>query len=292
MGELDVTLLVDGNNLLVRAVKAMERVPLSEGGVSTGPLLVFVNMLSRYVKEVDPDYVVVCWDGGRSSHRTMIFPDYKISRAEHDDGRDPHFALAKEFLDLCAIHHVQEDGVEADDLIAAYCQKLAGMKVILSGDKDFLQLLDSDTTQIRPTGANELWTHFRVEDELGCKPENLPLAMALTGDASDGVPGVPKVGQKTACKLLSKYDWNLAELLEADLPILSGHRELVVRNIQLVDLRSTITWTIPVTQPPRFAPTDPSGNLLRELLAFFARYKLRSIRDRFIAGQLWKGSDG
>ncbi len=292
MGDLDVTLLVDGNNLLVRAICAMERIPLSEGGVSTGPLLVFVNMLSRYIKETEPDYVVVAWDGGRSTHRTAIFPDYKISRGDHDDSRDAHFALAKEFLSLCNIHHVRVDGVEADDLIAAFCQKLRGLKVILSGDKDFLQLLDENTTQIRPTGGEELWTHFRVEEELGCKPEKLPLVMALTGDSSDGVPGVPRVGPKTACKLLKKYDWNMALLLNADEPILRGHRELVVRNIQLVDLLSPVTWTLPAVQPPRFAPTDPSGILLRELLEFFARYKLNSIRDRFIAGQLWKGTDG
>jgi len=281
----EVTLLIDGNNLLVRSIKAMERTPLSANEVPTGPLLVFVNMLSKYVRLVAPDAVVVCWDGGRSAHRLAIYPDYKSGRGHHDDSRDQHFVLAKEFLSLCNIHHVQVEGVEADDLIAAYCREIQGKKIILSGDKDFLQLLNDTTDQIRPTGKDELWDANRVLKETGCKPEHIPFVMALTGD---GVPGVPKIGVKTACKLLAANDWSIPQLLQAEVPLLEGNRETVIRNLQLVDLRSPITWVVPVVAPPRFAPTDLSGILLAELLEFLARYRLAAIKTRLIAGSLWQ----
>lgn len=285
-------LAVDGNNLLVRAIRAMERSHLSVDGQDTGPLLVFINMLSKYVREAQPDYVVVCWDGGRSSFRLSIWPEYKLARASHSDETDRHFQLAKDFLSLCNIHHVKMDGVEADDLVAAYCREFDGISVILSGDKDFLQLLDDQTLQIRPTGGDELWTAQRVEKSLGCKPEHLPFVKALSGDPSDGIPGIFRVGEKTACKLLALHGWDIHDLLRSDRPIVAGQTEMVLRNLQLVDLRSPIPELVAVVDPPPFAPTDPSGILLPELLAFLARYKLTTIKDRLVAGILWRGEHG
>ena len=106
------TLAVDGNNLVMRAVKACEgRVALSSDGVFTAPVMVVVNMLSKYVREEAPDRVVVCWDGGRSEMRVALFPDYKAQRShkppssEFEDYKESSFALVREFLSLANIHH-------------------------------------------------------------------------------------------------------------------------------------------------------------------------------------------
>lgn len=288
----ETLLAVDANNLLIRAVRAMDHVDLAANGVNTGPLTVFVNMLSRYVREVEPDFLVLCWDGGRSSYRLSVWSEYKIKRTGHDDEVDQHFVMAKEFLSLCAIHHVRIDGVEADDLVASYCRDFNGRSVILSGDKDFLQLLGDDTVQIRPTGGDELWTQERVLEKLGCTPENLPYVKALAGDSSDGIPGVPRIGSKTACKLLALHDWDIERLLNSTHRLLEGQREVVLRNLKLVDLRSPLPGLVAVVAPPRFEPTDLSGIFLPELLRFLSRYHLTTIKERLVAGALWKGEHG
>lgn len=290
------TLVVDGNNLLLRSVFAAQagHVRLSnDEGVPTAALHIFASMLAKYVCLVDPDHMVVCWDGGKSVHRQAIFAGYKAARADKPDVEEETtpFGQAKEFLTLAGIHHVEQPGVEADDLVAAYWRgNRAGQRLyILSGDKDFLQLLDGYTEQIRPGGGvDERWTINRVRTEFGCKPEHLPLVMALTGDTSDNVPGIPGFGTKTAVKVLSKHDWSLDSLLSCPgHPKLAGQREAVMRNLSLVDLRTAIPG-IEVPPAPRFTPTSPISVAYEGLVQFLARYQLTTVQNRIVAGTLWK----
>lgn len=289
------TLVVDGNNLLIRSIKAMERTNLSAHGVPTGALHTFINCLSRYVREAEYSHVVVCWDGGASLFRKAIFPGYKADRPERGEEHDiGPFALAKEFLSLVNIHHVEHPGVEADDLVAAYCAGRRWKMTILSGDKDFLQLLDDTeptVSQVRPGGgADETWTAARVEAEMGCKPEQIPLVMALTGDTGDGVPGVPGFGTKTAVKALVAHEWDLGKLFDTSDPKwlkkIDGQRSTASRNHALVDLRNPNTVVPP---EPLFQPTTMGSSLAPDLLEFLERYELASVRERFLAGALWKG---
>lgn len=304
MGVSRKVLCIDGNNILVRGIKATEgRVELSADGVSTAPLLIFINCLSRYVREEEPDRLVVCWDGGRSGYRSVIFPSYKASRhtVEMDEGRNEmrnHFTLAQEFLSLAGLHHVQVAHAEADDLVAHYwrVRDKDHRFVILSGDKDFLQLLDGWTEQIRPgsgPGYIDRWTTNRVRTEMKCKPEHLPMVMALTGDAIDGIPGVPGFGHKTACKLLGKYDWDLDALLAANEAKLIGAEADVRRNLLLVSLREAAPDPFALEGPPapRFEPTTPGSPLWGALLDWLDRYEMRTVKDRLMAGTLWEGKE-
>lgn len=302
MGVTRRVMVVDGNNLLIRAVKAMERSTshLSVDDVPTGPLLLFINQLSRHVQAVNPDRLVVCWDGGRSQYRMSVYEDYKSQRRARDpDSPEGYsFALSKEFLTLAGLHHVIIEGVEADDLVAHYWrEKTNDQRVfILSGDKDFLQLLDGWTEQIRP-GSDENWTANRVRTEMGCKPEHLPLVMALTGDAGDGVPGIPGFGLKTACKALAAHEWDLERLLASDdrrwVRKLDGTMpEAVRRNLLLVDLRSTPPFDVHIDLPeaPQFAPTTQASVLWSELSGFLDRWRMATVKDRLIAGTLWSST--
>jgi DNA polymerase-1 len=293
------TLLLDGNNLLVRSIKASERglhlsTVVDDEEVNTAPLLLFINLVSKYVRQERPDFLAVCWDGGRSTHRMSIFEHYKASRSEPIDPAEQKdhtpFVLAKEFLTLAGLHHIEEPGVEADDLVAAYCHRKGNddRVVIVSGDKDFLQLLDGWTEQIRPgAGDNERWTSNRVRSDMGCKPEHIPLVMALTGDPGDGVPGIPGFGTKTACKFLARYDWSLDALLEAGEAKLAFRADEVRRNLRLVDLRTPIPG-IEVPPAPRFDPTEPSSLLYQELLDWLRRYRMESVVDRLTTNSLWR----
>lgn len=287
------TLVIDANNILVRSMKATEgRVSLSSHGVPTAALLVFINTLSRYIREIEPDRVAACWDGGRSTYRLSIDPDYKAARSERTEEPDTGaFALAKEFLSLANIHHVERPGVEADDLIAGYWRMRSEVDpfFILSGDKDFLQLLDGYTTQIRPqTGQDEVWTAQRVSSDLRCRAAHLPLVMALTGDAGDGVPGLPGFGHKTACKFLGKYDWDLEKLLTSGEAKVFGYAEQARRNLALVNLIGNPSG-VQVEQPGPFTPTLPiiDAGRGRDLVEWLDRYEMVSVKERFLDGSLW-----
>jgi DNA polymerase I len=294
MGVSRKTLLVDANNLLIRAIKAMEGRRLSANGVPTGAVNTFIRTLSFWVRDQKPDRMLVAWDGGRSTYRSAIFPAYKATRASHPEYEDPEgpFALAKEFLSLANIRHVEYPGVEADDIIATYwTERLNDERlVILSADKDFLQLLDGWTEQIRPgTGVDELWTANRVRTEMQCKPEHLPYVMALTGDHGDDVPGVPGFGMKTACKWLGRYDWDLDKLVidgSRKQPKLIGQRDVVQRNFKLVNLRQAIPG-VQVSLAPKFEPTVLPSLLAEDLMRFLDRYELRWVRERFVSNELW-----
>jgi 5'-3' exonuclease len=288
-------LIVDSNNLLVRAVKATETVTMSVGGISTAALHVFATSLARYFREVRPDRTVVCWDGGRCARRVVLFPEYKGARLEHggaDEWGSP-FALAEEFLAAAGITQARNPGVEADDLIAAYCQnRPAGAEVvILSSDKDFLQLLDDQTTQVRPGANGETWTAERVEQVYGCPPERLPLLMALAGDASDGILGVKGVGFKVALKWLTAFEWDMQRLLkEGTYPQLTHNRHIPVRNFELVDLRRPHDVSLtPVSTVGPVGPHDTGAAMFRD---FLKRFQLATILARWEAGELWTQQPG
>lgn len=300
-------LLVDANNLTMRGIHAMGRSGLSVDGVSTGPLLVVINALSRHVREERPDRVVMCWDSGASHFRKALYPDYKAQRTQSDPAvaevKEGTFALVKEFLSLANVHQVERPGYEADDLIAWYAEwyhaayPLPGAPgpmerresvVILSSDKDFLQLVSEGVEQVRfaSHGApTDRWDYDRVCAEFGCVPAHLPLAMALAGDKIDGVPGVPRYGMKTAVKHLKEAQWRLEAVRDAR-PAVAEHWEQVETSLALVDLRHP-RHEMNLRPAPRFRPTDPSSLLWDALLAFLSRYDLRSVRSRYYDGSIW-----
>ncbi len=285
-------MVVDGNNLLVRSIKAMERTGLhSEEGIPTGALHSFINGMSTRVREHKPDRVVVCWDGGRSFYRSGVYASYKADRPEsHVDRSSPEspFAMAKEFLSLAGVHHVEVPQVEADDLIAAYWRTKDPEELLLihSGDKDFFQLLENNTFMVRP-GDPDLWDRERVVEVMDCEPRHIPLLMALTGDAGDGVPGLAGVGPKTAVKWLKENDWNLSKVLGRGYTKAVGQESVVTRALQLVDLRNDLTG-VKVQPIPAFSPTDKHSILWMDLLRFIDRYELASVGERLLLNSLWR----
>lgn len=302
-------LIVDGTNLLVRAVHGMGRAGLSNAdGVPTGPLMSFINTLTHHMREIRPDRIVVCWDNPLgSTRRKIIRPEYKANRkkAAQDDPERAAFKqrrsisteLAVGFLELAGIGQDRQCGFESDDLIAQYLRNIQAEGVdghqvtILSSDKDFLMLLSDGPTvvdQIRlgSSGTDtDHWDAQRVVETYGCEPHQLRYAMALAGDASDGIQGVPRFGMKTALKYLAKYDWDFAVDLLAD-PKIAPYAGRAVENLALVDLLGTYE-TVPTANrlPPPF--TRPAGQSYVDLAGFLQWLELHSIETWMENDRLW-----
>jgi 5'-3' exonuclease len=290
-------MVIDGHNVYVRGWKALQHsgADLTDSsGQPTGPLLLFVNQIARHVNEHHPTHLMVCFDHGPSTMRTEVDATYKQHRAG-GVGAGPTVDLVTEFLDLAGIEHVATPGVEADDLIGYYWRRCCMWPMtIVSDDKDFLQLLCSSCKQVRLGRKDPIWTKERFMVEYGCEPEDWAAVLALAGDSSDGIVGVPGVGVKTAIKMLQKIrtgvpgpvfarlDW----LTEYGSDRVQPHRDRVLNNYKMTNLRdSTFGIEAPIPQP--FQPVLPGNEGWTALESFLEKHDMASILKRFREGSFW-----
>lgn len=213
-------MLLDGHSMAYRAFYA-----LREGGMATSvgqptyAVYGFASMLANTVRDEAPTHVGVAFDVSRKTFRAEQFPEYKANRSETPDEFRGQVELVTELLDAMRMPHVQLERYEADDIIATWATAAAsdGYEVlIVTGDRDALQLVDEHVTVLYPTrGVSELtrFTPEAVEAKYGLTPRQYPDFAALRGDPSDNLPGVPKVGEKTATKWIKEYG-SLAALVE------------------------------------------------------------------------------
>lgn len=281
-------LLLDGNNLFMRAWFATQHEAMTADGESTAALVVFTNTLTRHLREERPDRVVVCWDGGGSNYRLRLSPSYKANRREKtEDSRvSRERRLVKGFLSLANIFHVERPGVEADDLIAKYWHDADEDVVIVSEDKDFLMLVGATRRYgtcevLRSTG--ERWNADKVREKTGAWPLELPSVMALTGDTSDNVIGVPGIGPVKAVQLLQDADWDLRAIED---PRVREMLPQVLTNRVLVNLRLPLPG-LELPPPPPFVPTRLNSVLCPDLSAFLERYQLKGLTARLHTATLW-----
>lgn len=286
------TLLIDGNNLLARAHHASlgGKVEMFANGTNTSALVIFIGLISKYVRQVQPDRMAVLWDAGHAL-RDAAYPAYKAARAKPEgDGDSMPLTLAKEFLTWACVPHKAHQGYEADDLIAATARQTPGEVVILSGDKDLLQLIDDrrGVTQIR-VPDDQPWTEVDVERKFGVPPHLLSHYLALVGDPGDGVPGVSGLGPKKSLALLEQAEWDW----EAVGDLLGPERAKVASLMHsLVDLRSfpyNEAFMASNVGAPIFTPADPNRDPVTwgALIDFCDKYQLKEIRQRLEAGVLW-----
>jgi 5'-3' exonuclease len=285
-------LVVDGNNLAFRSWHAAHG-SMSVSGEETGSLHLFVQGLAKHVRDEHPDKIIVCWDSG-SSFRENIDPEYKASRRArvmvNEVERSQHlsFNLIHEFLQRALITQWSVPGQEADDLIAAVVRHRApeDRVIILSSDKDLLQLLSPQVRQIRLSSHDtptDEWTEARFAQDRGYQPHQLPYMMALMGDPGDGIPGLRNIGPKRAFKMLSNFDWDLAKLIRS----LPEDQQLVaIRSWALVDLLDPIQDLT----PPEVGWFDYSRGLSDEMRAFCERWQMKTLLTRLADRKLWSES--
>ncbi|HEY8390153.1 MAG TPA: DNA polymerase I [Clostridia bacterium] len=210
MGNFDFEeklVLIDGNSLINRAFFALPPLTDSQGNY-THAVYGFTTMLLKAINEYKPRYIGVCFDLAHPTFRHLMYTDYKANRKKMPQDLASQMPMLKDLLKCMNIKTVELKGYEADDLIGTISKKCGVDVIILTGDRDTLQLID-DRTKVYLTkkGLSEVAEIdlVRLKEEYGLTPEQVIDFKALMGDASDNIPGVSGIGEKTALRLINDY---------------------------------------------------------------------------------------
>jgi len=204
--EHETLYLVDGSSYLYRAFHALPSLTAADGQ-PTGAIFGVANMVRRLIHERAPARLAVIFDAPGRNFRHEIDPDYKANRPPMPDDLRRQIEPLHEVIDAMGVERVIVDGVEADDVIATLVRRAreAGVPVLISsGDKDLAQLVGDDVV-LEDTMQDKRYDPAAVETKFGVGPDRVGDLLALTGDASDNIPGVDKCGPKTAAKWLNAY---------------------------------------------------------------------------------------
>jgi DNA polymerase-1 len=274
--------LVDGSGYIFRAYHALP--PMTrQDGTPVNAVYGFTNMLMKLLNDTDADCIAVIFDAGRETFRNAIYPQYKANRPETPEELIPQFPLVREATRAFNLPSIDQQGYEADDLIATYARlaRQAGAKVtIVSSDKDLMQLVSDgigmlDPIKQKPIGPSE------VQEKFGVPPEKVVDVQALAGDSTDNVPGVPGIGVKTAAQLIAEYgdlETLLARAGEIKQPkrreSLQQFAEQARISRRLVELKNDVPLDVPLEQLTMRAPDHD------KLVTFLKAQAFRSLLAR------------
>ena len=212
-------MLIDGHSMAFRAFYALPTEKFTTStGQATNAIYGFLSMLATLLHDEQPTHVAVAFDVGRTTFRTEMFPDYKAQRDETPPEFISQIPILKSLLAALGITTIEKPNYEADDIIATLAttaQPLGFETLIVTGDRDSLQLVNNTTTVLYPMKGVSVMHRFTpqaVQDKYGLTPEQYPDFAALRGDPSDNLPSIPKVGEKTATKWIVQHG-NLTNLL-------------------------------------------------------------------------------
>ncbi|MCC3303802.1 DNA polymerase I [Sneathiella sp. HT1-7] len=290
--------LVDGSGYIFRAYFAMirGRQPMTRSdGTPTGAVLGFSNMLFKLIQDTQADgrvsHLAVIFDTSRKTFRSEIYPEYKANRDAPPEDLIPQFPLVREATRAFNVPAIEKEGFEADDIIATYAAQARanGMEcVIVSSDKDLMQLVGGDVTMLDPM-KNKMIGEEGVQEKFGVGPERVIDVQSLAGDSVDNVPGVPGIGIKTAALLINEFG-DLDTLLEraAEIPQ-KGRREKLIENAEmarvsrdLVTLKNDVELDIDVMDLTVQMPTA------EDLIAFLKENEFKQLTSR-VMGFFGKG---
>lgn len=207
-------LLIDGNSVAFRAFYALYNQVekfTNHDGLHTNAIYSFKIMLDKLLKQIDPTNILVAFDAGRTTFRTEKYADYKGQRSKTPRELSEQFPFLREMLTDYGIKSYDLKNYEADDIIGTLAKEAEGegfQITIVTGDRDLTQLAtDQTTVAITKKGVSEIeeYTPEHIEEKFGLNPRQIIDMKGLVGDTSDNYPGVTKVGEKTAIKLLKKY---------------------------------------------------------------------------------------
>jgi len=285
--------LVDGSHAIFRAYHALPHLSTRQG-VPTNAVYGFTTMLLRAIREGNPTHLAVAFDEAGKQARSEIYADYKATRGAPPEDLSPQFPLVRRVLEALRIPAVGMPGWEADDVIATLARRARSLGwevVVVTGDKDLLQLVDG-SVRCYDSMYEKWYGPAEVEEKWGVPPHLVADLLALTGDKIDNVPGIPGVGEKTAAALLKEFGTlegvlsrageikkpKLRENALANLDVVRRARKLIGLNqdlpvpVQLEDLErkpldegkaralfTELEFVRLIKDLPRPAPTPPSG---------------------------------
>ena len=284
-------MLLDGNSLINRAFYAMPLLT-DKNGEYTNAVYGFLNIFFKLFDDEHPDMCAVCFDVHQPTFRHLEFAQYKGTRRSMPEELRPQIPLLKKVLAAMDIKTVELGGYEADDLLgtlAVRAEKEGLTPVIVSGDRDLLQLA-TDTIQIRipktKGGQTVVEDYFakQVEETYGVTPLEFIEMKALMGDASDNVPGVPKVGEKTAAKIISQFHTveNAIEHADEVKPRLASENlKTYAQQARLSKWLVTIKTDVPIELD--FADTKADNIFNEKAFEEFRAHNFKSLLNRFSA---------
>jgi DNA polymerase-1 len=211
-------IIIDGNSLMHRAFYALPNFTNSKG-FHTGVIYGFVNMINKIKEEYKPQYIGIAFDTKAPTFRHQEYPEYKAGRLKMAEDMAEQIPVLKEVLTAMNIKQSEIDGFEADDIIgtiAAKCDEEGIPALIVTGDKDALQLIsDNVHTLMTKKGISEIEEYDipKLKEKYGISPAQVTDLKGLMGDASDNIPGVPGVGEKTALELIHQFE-NVENILQ------------------------------------------------------------------------------
>ncbi len=282
-------LIIDGNAIMHRAYHAIPPFK-TKNGMPTNAIYGFLTMLNKAVADFKPANVVVCFDTPVPTFRKKMFAQYQSHRPKMEDNLSSQFPAVKEALDRAGVTHLEKAGYEADDVIGTLSRQFDKNEyrvLILSGDKDILQLINSNVFVITPQigfTKQVIYDEAAVEKRFGIKPNQIPDFKALMGDQSDNYKGAKGIGPKTAAKLLQEYGSienifkNLKKIDGKIQAILETHKESVLMSHKL----ATILKNVDI----KTSEKESSFSGFRpDLKDFLADYEMTSLIQRFFANQ-------
>lgn len=212
--------LIDGSSLAYRSFFALPQEIGTSDGRPTNALLGFANMLIKLITDFEPETVIVAWDVGGDTKRRQAFAEYKSQRPEMPDLLSQQWPHFKPLVEAFGFHNVSMPEYEADDVIGTLSLQASARNLktcIVTYDRDAMQLVSDDVVVMMTTkGVSEVsvFTPERVKLRYDVRPEQIPDFIALRGDTSDNIPGVPGIGDKTAAELLGKFA-SLEQILDS-----------------------------------------------------------------------------
>ncbi|MDY6978896.1 MAG: DNA polymerase I [Pseudomonadota bacterium] len=285
-------ILVDGSSYLFRAYHAMPKLTNS-GGEATGAIYGVINMIRRLLKDYHPEHIAVVFDAKGKTFRDDLYAEYKANRPPMPDDLAEQIEPIHQIIQAMGLPLLCVPGVEADDVIGTLARQAEaeGIETLIStGDKDMAQLVDAHVTLINTMSGNVSDVEG-VREKFGVAPERIIDYLALIGDTVDNVPGVPKVGPKTAVKWLQEYGsldaimenagqfkGKVGEYLRDSLDQLPLSRELV-----------TIKCDVELdVSPDTLNRGEPDNAALRD---FYQRYEFKSWLSDLLGEQAEAGDD-
>ncbi|MFM8672461.1 MAG: DNA polymerase I, partial [Candidatus Nanopelagicus sp.] len=283
-------LLIDGHSMAYRAFYALPVDNFKTSmGQPTNVIYGFASMLINLIKEEQPTHLAVAFDVSRKTFRTEKFPEYKANRVSTPDEFRSQMSLLNEMIDCFGIKHFEQEGYEADDIIASLSKQAQEKKFevfICTGDRDSFQLVNENVTILYPKkGVTEMsrMTPSAVYEKYGLTPKQYPDFAALRGDPSDNLPSIPGVGEKTATKWIT--DYGTLEQLIANAEQIPGKVGQSLRdNLKTVRLNRELTSLLDNlqinTQIEDLAWTGFDSQLMAN---FFEKMEIRALKDRLKA---------
>ncbi len=272
--------LVDGSSYLYRAYHALPKL-MSSRGEPTGAIHGVLNMISKLAAEEATDHFAVIFDAPGKTFRDELFAEYKANRPPMPDDLRAQVEPLVEAIPAMGLPLIRIEGVEADDVIGTLCRLAgdAGMEVLVStGDKDMAQLVCEGVTLVN-TMTGTMLDRAGVKQKFDVFPEQIIDWLALVGDSSDNIPGVPKVGAKTASKWLNEFD-SVEQILERAEEIKGKVGESLRDNVEQLRLSqqlATIRQDIELEHgPAALKRTAPDNKVLRTLYSRFELNRLLS----------------